>query len=214
MASYPNNIFATGSYRPTTNEPLIINKHWDSIANEIPAIESELGTNPAGSYTDVKSRMDAGGVGTAITVNSSAPSNSLTLDSNGYLSTAQVGFRARGDGTSTTGDIPIVPLAVQYDTTNSYNSTTSPYNYTAPVSGYYCIYASSNFNGGVATGYFSAWINSVRVSLAYKSSSDAWHMVCMHDIRYMAANDVLRFQYNGDPDVGVEWFFYGAYRLG
>jgi len=60
MASYPNNIFATGSYRPTTNEPLIINKHWDSVANEIPAIENELGTNPAGSFTDVKSRLDSG----------------------------------------------------------------------------------------------------------------------------------------------------------
>lgn len=58
MASYPNNIFATGSYRPTTNEPLIINKHWDSIANEIPAIESELGTNPSGYAADVKTRLN------------------------------------------------------------------------------------------------------------------------------------------------------------
>jgi hypothetical protein len=58
MASYPNNIFATGSYRPTTNEPLIINKHWDSIANEIPAIENELGTNPSGYAADVKTRLD------------------------------------------------------------------------------------------------------------------------------------------------------------
>ncbi len=65
MASYPNSIFSprerenkSGVVYDASKKTVIFAEDIDKGDDEIVAIENELGTNPKGSYSDVKTRLE------------------------------------------------------------------------------------------------------------------------------------------------------------
>lgn len=59
MADYPSSIFSASANQPNTNDVLSIANFYDVIADEIEAIETEVGTSPSGSYSTLKARVEA-----------------------------------------------------------------------------------------------------------------------------------------------------------
>lgn len=217
-SSYPAALDSESNLTPPNNgDTLSVADHWlAGNSGPIVAIETELGTDPAGSFTDVKSRLDAGGVGTAISVNASAPDNSLTIDANGhvfrsnlpafnvYNSTGSSAFAANA---VMTWDNEIIDNNNDFDLGNN--------RFVAPVDGIYFIAARIMSNNSQQLNYYLRK-NSVQLQsslvLAYLSTYQSGISAGIYSL---AADDYIEV-YNNSPNAsyGAQYANFFGYLIG